>query len=97
MINVLFGDYIEACFPFLDRDPTLNFSAYLASAWSGAIAASAGARGSAYLPAPLAILLSNSPSALALASCIAFTVPFLTGVMSNAYRQKRMKDAKKTS
>jgi len=82
-INLGFGDYIEACFPFLERDRFLNAAVYVASASSGAIATCAGARSTAYVAAPLAVVLSDSPKALTIAGTVAFTVPFVVGVLSN--------------
>jgi len=87
--NLLYGDYIEACYPFLERDPYLNAAAYAASACSGALVACAGARSTAYLPAPLAVWLSDTPAKLAVAAGIAFGIPFAAGSLSNVLRRRR--------
>jgi hypothetical protein len=34
IINVLFGDFVEACYPFMDRSKIINISGYVASALS---------------------------------------------------------------
>lgn len=81
--NVAFGDYIEACFPFLERDPVLNAAVYAASAGSAVLAC--GARSTAYLPMLAAVLLGDAPQRLVTAAAFAFFVPFATGVLSNAF------------
>lgn len=87
-INLLYGDYIEACFPFLERDRALDLAVYVASAAAGAIVALSGARSSAYLPLPLAIALGSPPEALTLAALVAFALPFLAGVLCNAHANR---------
>jgi len=85
LFNLAFGDYIEACFPFLERDPYLNYAVYFASGLSGAMVASAGkaVRSSAYLCAPLAVVLGTQPWELTKAAAVAFAVPLAVGVASN--------------
>jgi len=92
-INLGFGDYIEACFPFLSRDKLLNITAYVASSISGAVAAHVGARSTAFLAAPLAIGFSNAPRHVSIAGGVAFTLPFSAGIICNLFlRQARATD-----
>ncbi|KAJ8599979.1 hypothetical protein CTAYLR_001802 [Chrysophaeum taylorii] len=86
-INLLCGDYVEACHPFLDRDSTLDAAVYLASFLAGAI--SAGSRSSAYLPLPVSILLADEAPRFALAAVVALVLPLLVGVASNMYHHHR--------
>lgn len=87
LINLLCGDYVEACYPFLERDPTLDAATYVASAVAGALAA--GSQSSAYLPLPIAIVLADESAAFALAALVAFFLPFLVGAASNLYRKRK--------
>ena len=36
-VNIWFGDYIEAAYPYMERDPIVNFAAYLGAALCGAV------------------------------------------------------------
>lgn len=85
-INLLCGDLIEACFPFLERDRALDAAVLGTSALVGAMCALApgGARSMAYLPLPIAIALGDDPVTLARAAFVAFCMPFIVGVASNA-------------
>lgn len=90
-INLLCGDYVEACFPFLERDRLLNAAALCAGALAGALCARApgGVRSTAYLPLPVAVALSDNPAALARAALVAFCVPLTVGVARNAAANAR--------
>ncbi|CAE7453422.1 unnamed protein product, partial [Symbiodinium sp. CCMP2456] len=91
-LNLFFGDYIEACFPFLARDFALDASVYIASGLAGAIIATGGgAQSTAYLAAPLAIAVGTERPALAKAAAVAFGLPLAAGLASNALRRSREK------
>lgn len=80
-INMMFGDYVEACYAYMDRSRAVNAAAYAGAALAGATLLSAGdapapPRSSAYLPLPLAVFVSDQPWALARAAAFAFVVPF---------------------
>ena len=79
-INFFLGDYVEACYPYMERSAKVNAAAYLGAALSGAVllASSTGeavTRSSAYLPLPLAVAISDGVAAMALAVSLAVGVP----------------------
>ena len=53
------GDYVEACHPFLARDPILDGATYAGSVLAALV--SAGSASSAYLPVPLSFLAAERP------------------------------------
>ena len=80
-INLLLGDYVEACYPYMAKSASVNVGAYLGAAIAGATLLIGGGtpappRSSAYLPMPLAIALSERPAHVAVAAILAFAVPF---------------------
>lgn len=79
-INVCFGDFIEAAYPFMERCAWCNAGGYVGSGLSGAIVAVSGVSSSAYIPLPLAVATCNRPLWLAVASSAAFFPAFLSGV-----------------
>lgn len=74
-INLLCGDFIEACYPHMEQNTLVSMSGYLASACS-AIALSGDCKSSAYLPLPAAIWLADDWRRLLVASAIAIGIPF---------------------
>ena len=78
-INLLCGDFIEACYPHMERHGLVNVSGYVASAVSAAILTGS-CRSSAYLPLPVAVWLADDRTTLLLASSIAFLIPFLATI-----------------
>lgn len=79
-INLCFGDFIEAAYPFMERCGWCNAGGYIGSALSGAVLAVVGVRSSAYLPLPLAVAICDEPLWLAAATSAAFFPAFLCGV-----------------
>jgi hypothetical protein len=83
-VNFWFGDYIEACYPYLERDPWVDAAAHAGSALAGAMLAADGwATGTAYAPALLVPLLSTRPRTMAAASLAAAAVPFVVCLARN--------------
>ena len=79
-INLLLGDYVEACYPYMDKSRAVNAAAYLGAALAGAallVGGDAPPRASAYLPVPLAVAVAEEPAAVATAAALAFVVPFV--------------------
>ncbi|CAM9307806.1 unnamed protein product, partial [Choristocarpus tenellus] len=70
--NVLFGDFVEVAYPFMERSPLCCLAGYIGAALSGVLIAISGARSCAYLPLPLALAISNRPVWLAGAALAAF-------------------------
>jgi hypothetical protein len=89
-INLLYGDFVEACYPFMESSHWVNVAGYLASGLSVAIVTvlvgPAGERHPtatmAYLPYPVALVLSGrNARTFALASLCAFGVPFVASAL----------------
>lgn len=80
-INLLCGDFIEACYPHMEKYPLVNISGYLASSLS-AMMISGSCMSSAYLPTPIALWLADDPGTLLVASMVAFFIPF-AGTVTN--------------
>lgn len=97
--NLLAGDFVEAAYPFMDRDPVLKSSCYFASALSGFLVVRWGLFSTAYLPLPLSLVIAEQGTkggvgsgALGLAgvATLAFFVPFLVGVLRGKRDKKTL-------
>ena len=82
-VNFWFGDYIEAAYPFMERDHVTHVATYIGCAIAGCLTAYRRVRSSAYLPLPLAILMSNEPAWAALVYGAMFVPPFVTELLRN--------------
>ena len=94
-INLLCGDFIEACYPHMEANILVNFGCYLASSLSAAVL-SGNCKSSAYLPFPVAIWLADDTKTLIIASCLAFVIPFLSTILNYILRYF-VENLKKTS
>ncbi|KAL3791753.1 hypothetical protein HJC23_007520 [Cyclotella cryptica] len=83
--NILCGDFIEAAYPYMEKSKLINISSYIAAGLSCEILMQRRVLGSAYLPLPLVIWLSNDRLGICAASGIAFGVCFMSTVISNMY------------
>eukprot|EP00293_Proteomonas_sulcata_P000924 CAMPEP_0184327814 /NCGR_PEP_ID=MMETSP1049-20130417/143292_1 /TAXON_ID=77928 /ORGANISM="Proteomonas sulcata, Strain CCMP704" /LENGTH=181 /DNA_ID=CAMNT_0026650091 /DNA_START=199 /DNA_END=744 /DNA_ORIENTATION=- len=85
-INFGFGDFVEACYPLMDRYPLVNFVSYIAAAAAGAlICAKGNVQSSAYLPVPVGLALAGDNSrcwVLAEAGLICGILPFVATVVA---------------
>ncbi|KAL7478540.1 hypothetical protein ACHAW6_004303 [Cyclotella cf. meneghiniana] len=81
--NILCGDFIEAAYPYMEKSKLVNVSAYIAAGLSCEILIQRRVLGSAYLPLPLVIWMSNDRVGICVASGIAFGVCFMATVFSN--------------
>jgi len=82
LINLLCGDFIEACYPLMEQNALVRLGGYIASSCSVGLL-SCDCKSSAYLPFPLALWLADDVEVLTLASCIAFGISFVfAGVAS---------------
>ena len=81
-INLLCGDFIEACYPFLERHPAVSISGYVASTLSATVLTS-DCKSSAYLPAPVSLWLADDIHRLLLASAVAMGIPFIATVTNH--------------
>jgi hypothetical protein len=74
--NLLLGDMVEACHPYMAEHAGVRVAAWLGAALAGAIIVATDARSSAYLPLPLSAAVSPQPLWFGLACAAAFAVPF---------------------
>jgi hypothetical protein len=81
--NVLYGDFIEASYPFMAKSILVNGSAFLAAGLSCEILMQRRVLASAYFPWPLVIWVSSDRSGMAAACALAFSVCFVGTVASN--------------
>ncbi len=81
LVGGICGDYVEACHPFLARDPILDGATYAGSVLAALV--SAGSASSAYLPVPLSFLAAERPGRFLFGVVVAFGVPFAAGCVSN--------------
>jgi hypothetical protein len=87
-INLLLGDYVEACYPFMERSRSVRLGAMLSAGLAGAALLGAGdgpVLSSAYLPVPLGVAIANGQSrTMALACGLAFVPAFLATYASHS-------------
>lgn len=90
-INLLCGDFVEVCYPHMERNKLVSVGGYLGSACSAAVL-SVDCKSSAYLPFPVALLLADDWRRLLFASGIAASIPFAATIVSYMlYKRKASK------
>lgn len=89
-INLLCGDFIEACYPFMEQNAIINVGGYLASACSVGLLSS-GCMSSAYLPFPIALWLAEDWRLLLFASVVAMGISFLATVANYSMPGQKIK------
>lgn len=87
--NISCGDFIEACYPYMDKSRLINVSAYIAAGLSCEILMQRRVLGSAYLPLPLTIWVSNDRTGMFLSCVVAFLICFVATVASNSIQRSR--------
>lgn len=95
--NIFFGDFVEACYPFMESSHVINLAGYAASGLAGAIMTyccsdpsdDPPAATMAYLPFPVALLLADrSMMPFAYASVAALSVSFVPSFLYFTLRKK---------
>ena len=87
-INLSYGDFVEACYPFMDRHLLINVCCYIASGLSSSLLLILQKeeeipKSLAYLPFPVALWLAGSEwYAMLVASMVAFVMPFLATILN---------------
>ncbi len=81
-INLVCGDFVEACYPLMDQNIVVSMGGYLASSCSVALL-SFGCKSSAYVPFPVAIWLADDVRLLAFASGVSFGISFLSAFLGS--------------
>jgi hypothetical protein len=97
-INLLCGDFVEVCYPFMERHVALNAGGYLASGLSTAwlvLEAQEGKdvpKSMAYLPVVVSLALSGAQSyRMMVASAVAFGFSFLTAFIHHTASSMKKK------
>lgn len=88
-INVGFGTFVEAAYPFMFSDKLVFGGAILASTVSGALAGMLGVRGTAYVPSILAPGLSNNPLGFLVVMLGGLAVAFAVTFVANRIAVRR--------
>lgn len=82
-INLGFGTFVEAAYPFMFSDKLVFTGAIVASTVSGALAGALGVRGTAYVPSVVAPGLSNNPLGFLFVMLAGLGVAFAITVVAN--------------
>jgi len=94
-INLLYGDFVEACYPFMERHPWINAGCYLGSGLSTVVLVQ-GAKelplSLAYLPLPVSIWLAGHN--MFVASAVAFLIPFVSTVLNHIFLKPKQAQVK---
>jgi hypothetical protein len=87
LINLLCGDFVEACYPFMEQYTLINIGGYFGSGLATQILARGRNPKSiaslAYLPLPMSIWLATNWQRLAFAAMIAMGIPFQFTMFNN--------------
>ncbi len=89
LINMGFGTFVEAAYPFMFSDKKVFAGAIVASSVSGALVGLFNLRGTAYLPSVVAPTLSTNPLAFIACMAVAMGLAFIFTVMANKMSVKK--------
>ncbi|HMM19896.1 MAG TPA: PTS sugar transporter [Selenomonadales bacterium] len=92
-INIAFGTFVEASYPFMFSNRLVFGGALLSACISGAVVGLFQVRGTAYVPSVVAPTLSNHPAGFLISMLVAGISAFLITLMAN--KIARVRDAKK--
>lgn len=93
-VNVFFGTFVEASYPFMFGDKRVFAIALVAATAGGTVVGITGAEASAYLPAFVAPFISTTAWGMVLAMAVAFAIAFAaTLVLNIVVTRKRQDDA----
>lgn len=91
LINMGFGTFVEAAYPFMFSDKIVFGGALISSAISGAVVGIFNVRGTAYVPSLVAPSLSNNPTGFIISMLIAMGCAFVFTMFANRIYQNRNK------
>jgi len=96
-VNVFFGTFVEASYPFMFGDRRVLAIALVAATAGGSVVGITGAEASAYLPAFVAPFISTTAWGMTLAMAVAFVLAFGATLLVNvmATRKRRETDAER--
>mmetsp|Transcript_10541 Transcript_10541/g.14619 ORF Transcript_10541/g.14619 Transcript_10541/m.14619 type:complete len:133 (-) Transcript_10541:43-441(-) len=87
LVNLKWGDYVEAAYPYMERDRWVMNAAFLAGGLSGGVCGYFRAKGTAYVPAWFLIVCGESSWGCALGMLSAFSVPFVVAYARNLHHK----------
>jgi len=88
LVNVGFGTFVEAAYPFMFADKRIFGTALFAAMASGAFCGFFNARGTAYVPSLVAPTLSNNPIGFLISMLVGMGVAFALTVVFNKTAKK---------
>lgn len=88
LINMGFGTFVEAAYPFMFSDKIIFAGAMFSGALSGAFVGFLGVRGTAYVPSFTAPFLSNNTAGFAISMAVALISSFLITAAANKLHKK---------
>lgn len=87
-INIAFGTFVEAAYPFMFSNKFVMITAILASGLGGLFVGILGVKGSAYVPSIVAPALSNNPWGFAISMLLALAAAFVLTMFANRLHLK---------
>ncbi|MBE3519930.1 MAG: PTS sugar transporter [Firmicutes bacterium] len=91
MVNVGFGTFVEAAYPFMFSDRLVFGGALLSAALSGAFVGAFNVRGTAYVPSIVAPAMSNNPIGFLVSMLVAMGSAFLLTLAANKRARMRQR------
>ena len=92
LVNMGFGTFVEAAYPFMFSSKLVFAGALIAGAASGALVGALGVKGTAYVPSVLAPGLANEGKAFAFAICMlaALVIAFIITAFANKFTKAKV-------
>lgn len=92
IVNMGFGTFVEAAYPFMFSDKMVLAGALIAGGLSGAVVGLFNVRGTAYVPSVVAPMLSTNPLGFAIAMLVAMGAAFVITLAANRRAKARQAD-----
>jgi fructose-specific phosphotransferase system IIC component len=96
LINVLFGTFVEASYPFMFSSKLVFATALISAAVSGTFVGLLGVKGTAYVPAVMAPFMANAGHAGGMAICMAIAtgLAFVLTALANKFETRKQSEKK---
>ena len=92
LINMGFGTFVEAAYPFMFSNKLVMAGAIIASGVAGMFVGIFGIQGTAYVPSLVGPSLSNNPVGFAISMAIGLAVAFVFTVVANKFTKEKIDD-----